>query len=119
MRGEVLGLGVLVLIIGIVAYFYPQQVNLFGTVITVGYPYRDLGTVLIAVGFIALIGGAAMKNESEKMDEWRQRGAQRAAIASSSQPRVPEGGFGYCSKCGQSLRPTDAFCPRCGRAVQS
>ena len=98
------------LVIGIVAYFYPQQVNYLGVIVTVGYPYRDLGTALIVVGFVALIGGAAMKNEAERLDDWRRRGAR----AGKAQPQVPDSGLRYCTNCGQSLRPTDAYCSRCG-----
>jgi hypothetical protein len=111
LRSEVIVLGVLVLIIGIVAYAYPQQASLLGYTYTVGYPYRDLGTALIVLGFVALIGGAAMKSESE---EWRQRGHERA-VAAAARPQTADSGNKYCTGCGQNLRPTDAFCPRCGK----
>jgi len=109
----VIGLGVLVLVIGIVAYAYPQQASLFGQTYTVGYPYRDLGTALIVLGFVALIGGAAMKSEAE---EWRQRGHERA-VSAAARPHTVDSGTKYCSRCGQMLRLTDVFCPRCGKAV--
>jgi hypothetical protein len=113
LRSEVIGLGVLVLIIGIAAYAYAQQASLLGYTYTVGYPYRDLGTALIVLGFVALIGGAATKSEAE---QWKERGHERAAAAIARPPTV-DSPYRYCTNCGQSLRQTDAFCPRCGMGV--
>lgn len=104
MRDDVIAIGVLVLIVGVVAYAYPQTETVLGYTYTAGYPYRDLGTALIVLGIIALIVGAAMGKEG---------------LAIPSPPRVPgtasPNSSRYCASCGQMLRPSDVFCSRCGQ----
>jgi len=101
LRSDVLGIGIIVVIAGGIAYAYTQQANFFGATVTVGYPYRDLGTALIVLGVVALIIGAAMKQE--------------VAIPQATVGTAARSPAKFCSSCGQMLRPADVFCPRCGQ----
>ena len=110
MRDDVIAVGVILLIIGAVAYLYPQQATVFGYTYTVGYPYQGLGTGLILLAFVAFIVGAAMPKQPSKP-------ATKTSNPPSSTTTVANADF--CTKCGQMLRPSDIFCPRCGTAKSS
>jgi hypothetical protein len=45
-------LGVLILLGGLVGYFYEETTTVWGIEISQGYPHRDLGTILILGGII-------------------------------------------------------------------
>jgi hypothetical protein len=58
-------LGFLLLLGGIVAYFYAETYNLIFFTVTV-YPHRNTGTALIIVGFALLITGIIVANMQEQ-----------------------------------------------------
>jgi hypothetical protein len=102
LRGEVIILGVLVLGVGIVAYAYPQTYCVDSFCATSGYPYRDLGTVLIGMAIVAFIIGAVVGEEGIPLSR-PNVGAEALT------------GTHLCTNCGQPLRPSDVFCPYCGQ----
>jgi len=100
MRDGLVVLGIFLVVFGAAGYLYAQTENFLGITVTIGYPYRDLGLVLIVMGLVAVIVGAATGGEETRP----------VPIPRVVAPR-------YCD-CGQMLRPTDVFCPRCGKPVQ-
>lgn len=115
-RGSVVAIGIVVLIIGVVAYSYTEYENFLGYSVAVGQPYQAVGAALIVLGFAAIILGVALKSEQKSdLEEWQRRGHERAmAETNRPPPNTPTTTTAYCSNCGQMLRPTDIFCPRCG-----
>jgi ribosomal protein S27AE len=101
LRQDLVALGIVFLIIGAIAAAYPVQYCLLGSCVTVGHPYQGIGAILIALAFIAIILGVALTKET--------------VIRIQTQPSVSSGSNRFCVNCGQMVRLTDVFCPRCGQ----
>ncbi len=65
MRKEIVVLGAVVLIVGIIAYIYETSIELFGQRIPVSSPYRELGTGLILLGLVIIVVGAIVKGREK------------------------------------------------------
>jgi hypothetical protein len=115
-RGSVVAIGIVVLIVGVVAYSYTEYENFLGYSVKVGQPYQAVGSALIVLGFAGIILGVALKGEKQsELDEWRRRGHEREVAALSRTTATSQAiSTTNCTKCGQMLRPTDQFCPKCG-----
>jgi len=86
----ILVLGAVLLIGGFIAYFYPKTI--WGIVI--GYPYRDLGALLIVLGVVMIIAGAFLRTYA---------------------PRKTHA-F-YCKYCGTKNTEGAIYCKRCGKKI--
>ncbi|MFW6064880.1 MAG: hypothetical protein ACOC8Y_04830 [Candidatus Natronoplasma sp.] len=52
--------GILLFIIGLVAYFYGKDTVVLGTVVGTTYPHRDFGIIMLIIGSVTAIVGAVM-----------------------------------------------------------
>ncbi|MFO7618323.1 MAG: hypothetical protein R6W91_01495 [Thermoplasmata archaeon] len=51
-------LGILLAIVGLIGYFFPEETVVLGMVIATTYPHRDIGTILLVIGIITAVVGA-------------------------------------------------------------
>lgn len=104
MRNDLLGVGMIVLILGIVAAVYPDQVCYLGQCVTYGHPYEGLGTALVILGLFAIGLGAVLNPQQPVL-----------SLIQTPPRTAPSNLARYCDRCGQMLRPAAVFCPRCGQ----
>ena len=60
MRIVVVGLSIPIFCAGLIAYAYTEELVYSGITQVIGYPYRDLGLVLLALSVVILIVGFAL-----------------------------------------------------------
>ena len=59
-----IGVGVLLAIVGVFAYFYGVDKMVLGIVVATTYPYREIGTIALILGSITAIAGAVTGRSS-------------------------------------------------------
>jgi uncharacterized membrane protein len=114
--GGIAALGVILVIVGVVLYVYPDNTTLFGYTIYTTYPYRDTGTLLLVLGIIltvvgtivAVIPGSSSSPPPQLIGEYYQ---QRIAQTS----RSPD--MQFCRNCGAQVRTDSVFCEECGKKL--
>ena len=86
----------------------------------------DGGVILGLIGFIALLGGAVLRDEKEEERLTTGSAAQGPGLSQSGGsppqlngrppggPTTPGGDARFCTFCGEPARPTSEFCVRCG-----
>lgn len=53
-----IAIGILLAIVGLIGYFFPEETIILGVVVATTYPHRDIGTILLAIGIITAVVGA-------------------------------------------------------------
>jgi len=59
-----IGVGILLAIIGLAAYFYGKDTVILGMVVATTYPHREIGTIMLVIGSITAIVGAVIGRPS-------------------------------------------------------
>jgi len=117
--GGIAGLGVVLAIVGVVLYAYPETTTLFGYTIYTTYPYRDTGTLLLVLGIILVVVGvivSVIPSTSSSSPPQTQVGAyQQPGWQYGS---APTGHAMYCAYCGRPIAPGAVYCSGCGRSTQ-
>jgi hypothetical protein len=53
-----IAIGILLAIVGLIGYFFPEETIILGVVVATTYPHRDIGTILLVIGIITGVVGA-------------------------------------------------------------
>ena len=59
-KNVILAIGALVTVIGLIAFFYPENVTILDVVVSTRYPYREFSLPLGILGIIVLVIGLAL-----------------------------------------------------------
>jgi len=108
-------IGVLLLIGGFIAYYFPQDYYILGYKIATIYPYRDYSVGLFVAGVaLAVAGGGSWW----RADIEKQKNAQATRPAVPYPPQfaqsVPRK---FCRFCGTENKSDAVFCEKCGRQI--
>jgi hypothetical protein len=99
-------LGVLLLLGGIIAYAYGENVSFLGYTIGTIYPYRDYAIPLIIFSVVLLVIGVASFGRAE---EERKLEMQKPVSVSLKK----------CPQCGMKFSLEYEHCPSCGVKLES
>ena len=78
-------IGVLLIVIALIAFFYPVYSTYFGVIFSTTYPYREYAMPMVVLGVIVLVVGLALplKEESKQVEiktEPHRKWIQQASI---------------------------------------
>jgi uncharacterized membrane protein len=126
--GGIAALGIVLTVIGVILYLYPEETSVFGIVVLTQYPYRDLGTVLLVLGIIITVVGAIVaaapsrssSPASHQAGQFFQPPMTQPSYQTYQQPieeASQPSGRKFCRHCGRPNEADSRFCEGCGKAL--
>jgi len=107
--------GVVLLVVGIIFSLYEQRetLNLYGMSVpySAGYPYRDIGLVLLLGGILLIIGGVIVTEMKPKKDFEKNFSEIKDKTPVNQDDELSEW---FCTNCGFKNKKEAKFCKKCG-----
>ena len=114
--GGIAALGILLIVVGVILYIYPEETTAFGYTVYTEYPYREIGQLLLILGIVvAVIGGIVAALASSVSSSPEQQVHQHYYQQPPPPQQQPQ--QKYCQSCGRSIPSDGVLCPYCGQNV--